>query len=555
MAGSHDAELGDFSRNGPDRSVIFGRFGRYSFVSDSDVTGAPLAVARPDAPQDVRSDADLIAAVRGGDVEAYGELYARHVDSARRLARSLSHDGEADDLVSEAFAKVLVVLQRGEGPDTALRPYLLTALRRLHVDRVRSVARTRPTDDIAAFDQGEEFHDTAVAGFESGAAARAFASLPERWQLVLWHLEVEGQKPAEVAPLLGISANSVSALAYRAREGLRQAFVSMHAQDADDELCAATRAQLGAFIRNDISARDAAAVGAHLRDCRECAAIYLELVEVNSDLRALIAPIFLGGAAAAYLGGSVGVAGGSVGVAGLLGSVGSFLGKHWGKTLAGAGAAGVVVAGVVVGMQLGDDDPKVSATAERTTATDPVDAPAPAKADKPTKPGPAAQVRPSDTPTPDAVTPEPEPESTPSGRPDDPHDPTEPEQTDQPDPSDDTSDDTSDNPTDGSTDTPSVDTALAASAQPTAGGLAWDVAIRVTGLAADQTGTLTVTLDRPALAMHLDPRCDRVNLERLTCRLQGSGTIQILVTPAPGDPTTLTATLTPGDRRTSVRLG
>ena len=269
-------------------------------MSDTDVTGAPPAQVRPDTP----SDAALIAAVRAGDVDAYGLLYTRHVDAARRLARSLSRDGEADDLVSESFAKVLVVLQRGEGPDTALRPYLLTALRRLHVDRVRAVTRTRPTDDIAAYDEGEAFHDTAVAGFESGAAARAFASLPERWQLVLWHLEVEGQKPAEIAPLLGISANSVSALGYRAREGLRQAFVSMHAQDAADEQCAATRALLGAFIRNDVSRRDGAAVEAHLRDCRECAGIYLELVEVNSDLRALLAPLVLGGAATAYLSGA-----------------------------------------------------------------------------------------------------------------------------------------------------------------------------------------------------------------------------------------------------------
>ena len=288
--------------------------------------------------------------------------------------------------MSEAFAKVLVVLQRGEGPDTALRPYLLTALRRLHIDRVRSLARTRPTDDIAAYDAGEEFHDTAVAGFESGAAARAFASLPERWQLVLWHLEVEGQKPADIAPLLGISANSVSALAYRAREGLRQAFVSMHAQDADDERCATTRAQLGAFIRNDVSKRDGAAVEAHLRDCRECAAIYLELVEVNSGLRALIAPIVLGGAAAAYLGG--GVAGGrrgcrgGVGGAGLLAGVGGFLGKSWGRTLAGATAAGVVVAGVVAGVHGGGDggegDRTVAAT-ERAAPADPVGAPQPKK--------------------------------------------------------------------------------------------------------------------------------------------------------------------------------
>ena len=34
-------------------------------------------------------DAELISAVRGGDVAAYGELFERHVDAARRLARQL----------------------------------------------------------------------------------------------------------------------------------------------------------------------------------------------------------------------------------------------------------------------------------------------------------------------------------------------------------------------------------------------------------------------------------------------------------------------------------
>jgi len=529
--------------------VIFAAVRRCSCVSDTDVTGARPGDARPDAP----SDAELISAVRGGDVEAYGELFARHVESARRLARSLTSDGEADDLVSEAFAKVLVVLQRGEGPDTALRPYLLTALRRLHVDRVRSVARTRPTGDIAAYDEGEEFHDTVVAGFESGAAARAFASLPERWQLVLWHLEVEGQKPADVAPLLGISANSVSALAYRAREGLRQAFVSMHAQVADEERCATTRARLGAFIRNDISRRDGAAVEAHLRDCRECAGIYLELVEVNSDLRALIAPIVLGGAAAAYLGGSAaaGVVGGSG--AGLLAGVGGFLGKGWGKVLAGAAAASVVVAGVVVGVQSGDDR-RVAADSERAARTDPVDAPTPAEPGDPTTPAPNVVIRPSDAAGLDDPA-DTEPTPIPSERPDDQRDPDEPGQSDQPDQSD-VSDDPTDDPTDEPTGTPSAVTdAVETSAQPTAGGLVWDVAIRVNGLAATEPGTVTVTLDRPALAVHLDPRCDLLNLGSLTCRLEGPGTIRLLVTPMPGAVTMLTAVLMPGDRRSSVRLG
>ena len=87
------------------------------------------------------------------------------------------------------------------------------------------------------------------------------------------------------------------------------------------------------------------------------------------------------------------------------------------------------------------------------------------------------------------------------------------------------------------------------------GGLVWDVSIRVTGLAATEAGTVTVTLDRPAVGVHLDPRCDLVSLGSLTCRLQGPGTIRLLVTPVPGAPTTLTAALVPGDRRSSVRLG
>jgi len=247
-------------------------------------------------------DAELIAAVRGGDLDSYGELYARHVDAARRLARQLTSPADADDLVSDAFTKVLTVLQRGGGPDLAFRAYLLTAVRRLHVDRLRAGSRLRPVDDLTPFDPGLPFHDTAVEGFETAAAAKAFASLPERWQMVLWHTEVEGQKPADIAPLLGMSANSVAALAYRAREGLRQAFLSQHAADMDDVDCAWTRDHLGAYVRGGLSRRDSGRVDDHLAECRACAAVYLELTEVNSGLAGLLAPLLLGAAGLGYLG-------------------------------------------------------------------------------------------------------------------------------------------------------------------------------------------------------------------------------------------------------------
>ena len=41
-------------------------------------------------------------------------------------------------------------LQRGGGPDVAFRAYLLTAIRRLHVDRARVNQRLQVTDDLDA---------------------------------------------------------------------------------------------------------------------------------------------------------------------------------------------------------------------------------------------------------------------------------------------------------------------------------------------------------------------------------------------------------------------
>ncbi|WP_300680327.1 sigma-70 family RNA polymerase sigma factor [Nocardioides sp.] len=361
------------------------------------MTHVPDARRSDEDPLEVEgtSDAELISAVRGGDLEAYGHLFERHVEAARRLARQLVPGLDADDLVSDAFAKVLAVLQNGGGPDLAFRAYLLTAIRRLHVDRIRSGSKLQTTDDMSPYDPGVPFHDTAVAGFENATAAKAFASLPERWQQVLWHTEVEGQKPADVAPLLGMSANSVSALAYRAREGLREAFVSMHAAEAIEDACAVTRSNLGAYIRGGSSRRDAAKIEGHLQGCRECTAIYLELTEVNSNLGAVLAPLLLGTAgagylAAAHLGAAAAAKGGVVLAFGRA--------KDWvlhhplGRTTGGAGVAAAAVIAVALGLH--------ATSGPSTTPDSALTAPAPT-----TPPVTAPQTPPSSTTAPPSSAP------------------------------------------------------------------------------------------------------------------------------------------------------
>src|SRR5689334_15278970 len=304
------------------------------------------------SPREAPGDAELITAVRGGDTEAYGVLYARHVDAARRLARQLLRGSDAEDLVSEAFTKVMALLQAGHGPDIAFRAYLLTAIRRLHVDRVRGQARLTTSDDMTDFNPGVPFQDTAIEQFENGAAAKAFASLPERWQVVLWHLEVEGQKPADIAPLLGMSPNSVSALAYRAREGLRQAFLTAHLSASEETDCQWVAEHLGGYVRSGLSRRDAAKVDRHLQECRSCTAMYLELAEVNSNLAGIIAPLLLGTLGAGYLASGAGASGSGI-ILLLDRAKDAVLGNSVASAAGAAAAAGVAAAAVATALIVG----------------------------------------------------------------------------------------------------------------------------------------------------------------------------------------------------------
>jgi len=286
------------------------------------------------------SDAELIAAVRAGDRAAFAQLYERHERAARRMARQLSaspHD--VDDLVAEAFARVFDMLSAGRGPDSAFRAYLLTAVRNGMYERARRDRRLELSEDMGRHDRGEPWVDPAEAELNSALAARAFASLPERWRTVLWYSEVEQESTAEVGSRLGLRPNAVAALAYRAREGLRQAFLQAHVSGCDEEACREAVARLGSWTRDRISTGDAARVEAHLATCRRCRQVAAELEEVNSGLRGLLAPLLLGGAAtgplAALLRDSAG--GASTGAA----SAGA---ASAGAASAGAGAASAAVA-------------------------------------------------------------------------------------------------------------------------------------------------------------------------------------------------------------------
>jgi RNA polymerase sigma factor (sigma-70 family) len=240
------------------------------------------------------SDEELIANARSGDQNAFAELWRRHYRSGARVARQFTSSIDADDLVSEAYTRIYQRVLAGGGPSGAFRPYLYTTIRNL-ASTWGAKSRDVQVDDIADYEDPATIDDPVAVALDRTLTARAFRSLPERWQSVLWYTEVEGMDPHEVAPILGMSANGVAALGYRAREGLRKAWLQAHVSEAGvSEACKWSIARLGENARHSLTPREQQKLSDHLLSCAKCAIVSEEVDEVGSHLAMVLLPIMLG---------------------------------------------------------------------------------------------------------------------------------------------------------------------------------------------------------------------------------------------------------------------
>ncbi|GAA1060284.1 sigma-70 family RNA polymerase sigma factor [Agromyces bracchium] len=324
-------------------------------------------------PRSAPADADLIAATRTGDRDAYAELWRRHEASARTVARSHT-TLDADDLVAEAFTRTFDAIRSGKGPQGAFRPYLFATIRNTAASWGRANRET-PLDDLESVADPATGDAAVLEALDRSTTATAFRALPERWQEVLWYAEVERMSPQQIAPLLGMSANATAALAYRAREGLRQQWIRAHLADARHEpACGWTVDRLGAYMRGRLRRRDTLKVEAHLDGCAKCTVVAAEAREVGMRLAFVLLPLAAGPAAAtaysAWLGAAAPVASaagaagtaavsaaGSAAVDGLagaaVGTAGHAAGSGTSAAAAGVGAASGTSTAVSVGAGVG----------------------------------------------------------------------------------------------------------------------------------------------------------------------------------------------------------
>ncbi|GDY31160.1 sigma-70 family RNA polymerase sigma factor [Gandjariella thermophila] len=393
----------------------------------------------PESPEDEQR---LLDRLRSGDEAAFAELFSRHADAVRRFAaRHAADPTDADDLAAEAFFRVLQAVRRGAGPSENVRTYLLTVARRVAWEwsgRRRDV----PVTDEELGQRVEPHADNLTRRADHHLIAQAFTSLPERWRTVLWRIEVEGERPATAAPHFGLSANATAALARRARDGLRAAYLQAHVAAGRGEAdCRPVLDRLGAYTAGGVKGLEARRIRGHLASCRSCRSLQDELRQVCAELRgyaAVLAPAatvaafaaghHLGGTAATAVappaGGTVmpatvagtsgggtagpaaaGAAGASGGGAGTLLGKGALLGTRVKLALTAASVAAVGIFGVTAGPLIADGFGRqgVHADGDATPNCLPV-APDPAG---PTTEPPTGQPAPASPPGPAAAPPAP----------------------------------------------------------------------------------------------------------------------------------------------------
>jgi RNA polymerase sigma-70 factor (ECF subfamily) len=163
----------------------------------------------------------LIAAAKGGDMLAFGELVRRHQRAALRVAAIAGAD--AEDAAQEGFVRAHAALHRFREGEP-FRPWLLRIVANTARNRVRTSGRQRALALRAGARStvGAEGPAEVVVGREqSERLVAALNRLGPKDRLVLAYRWFEGMSETEMAVALGCRPGTVKSRLSRAMARLR----------------------------------------------------------------------------------------------------------------------------------------------------------------------------------------------------------------------------------------------------------------------------------------------------------------------------------------------
>jgi RNA polymerase sigma-70 factor, ECF subfamily len=173
-----------------------------------------------------------------GDAAAIRSLVATYHASMVRFARTIAGDTDAEEIVQEAWIKIVRALPSFEGR-SSLRTWLFAIVRNEAINRLRHEARQPET--VSADELVDRFEpdgawrappaawslDTPEAALASkdmrDVVKRALEGMPATQRGVVTLRDIEGLSFEEISNILVISASNARVLLHRGRQRLWQA--------------------------------------------------------------------------------------------------------------------------------------------------------------------------------------------------------------------------------------------------------------------------------------------------------------------------------------------
>lgn len=174
---------------------------------------ATAAAADATAPATVKAEARLVESARGGDREAFGELYKMFAPLVHGIVLARVPRDEADDIAQNVFLSAYKNLHNLRDSN-AFGAWLAMIARNYSNEFYR---HEKPTEELS-----EELAQTDAPHAEAREILAAIRSLPDAYKETLVLRLVEGMTGPEIAEQTGLTPESVRVNLHRGMKLLRR---------------------------------------------------------------------------------------------------------------------------------------------------------------------------------------------------------------------------------------------------------------------------------------------------------------------------------------------
>jgi RNA polymerase sigma factor (sigma-70 family) len=234
-----------------------------------------------------RHDDELVALARGGDEQAFAELYQRYFRGLYDFTLRMVRDREAAaDVVQATFVRAWTAL-RGENGVENVKAWLYAVARNLSIDELRRrqrLASPRSEDDedpIYTIVDEHRLSDPSVAAHDHELVEMVWQSAaalsPQEYSLLDMHLR-QGLDADELAEALGVAKGAIYTRLTRLRDSLNEAVTSTVLMRRGRRECEELDALLERLGATKVTREVRKAVNEHVKDCEICSETKRQLI-------------------------------------------------------------------------------------------------------------------------------------------------------------------------------------------------------------------------------------------------------------------------------------